>query len=200
MLPSPQQGRTFAGIAKQLDILLTSAKRHALRKGNTRDLPRSGRPTKIQPSERKHIKLKARSGTTATKLRDHSATKRGVDVVRQTVVNVLKGGRNPLSWGVIHKAKVLREANRLKRISFCQSRKNDPWRHTIFIDSKFVYVTKAEAKGWQDAASPKVFPLHSPVMVFHFFAAVSHGHKSQLVFVPPTRGALGTDPKEKVTF
>jgi len=53
---------------------------------------------------------------------------------------------------------------------------------------------------WQDASNPKVVPQCSNPKVFHFYGAVAYGHKSKLVFVPPTKGAMNPDPKKKVTF
>lgn len=198
------QGHSFASIARQLGISTRSAKRHAMRSGSTQDMPRSGRPKVTDQPLRKHMKRKARAGATSVKIAEDLATKKGVNICRQTVANVLKGGKCPLSWLPISRGKVLRPANRLQRISFCRDHGEDRWQHTVFIDSKYLYVHRDQAKGWQfrwqDSSKPVVMSTPSNPYVFHFYAAVGHNNKSDLVFVPPTKGALGLDSKQKVSF
>ncbi len=198
------QGHSFASIARQLRISSRSAKTHALRTGSTADLPRSGCPKVTNTSLRRHIKRKAKAGSTTVKIATNLAAKKGVVISRQTVGNVLKGGRRPLKWLPVTRGKVLRHANRLQRVSFCHAHEQDDWLDTVFIDSKYLYVQRDLAKGWlfrwQDDSKPVVFENHSNPFVFHFYAAVAHGHKSKLVFVPPTKGKWGVDSKKKVSF
>lgn len=199
-----RQGYSFAAIARQLKISQGSAKRHALRKGKTQDLPRSGRPKVTTPALRKLMKRKARAGSTAVGIAAYIASRKGMVISRQTVGSVLKGGRKPLSWGPIVRGKVLRANNMPMRVAFCLSHLRYKWTHVVFVDSKYLYVARDQAKGWlmmwQNEKAKVVFPKHPNPLVFHFYAAIAYGHKSKLVFVPPTRGALDTDPNEKVNF
>ena len=197
-------GHSFAHISRQLRISAPTAKMHALRTGSTADLPRSGRPRATTPALRKAMKRKARAGCSVKKIKTSLAAKKGVNVSESTVAGVLKGGRKPLTWLPVTRARLLREANKNDRVLFCTRHGEGSWHDTVFIDSKYLYVNWDQARGlkfcWQYASNPMVVPQQSNMMVFHFYAAVAHGHKSMLVFVPPTRGALGLDPKEKVTF
>lgn len=197
-------GHSFASIARQLRISTRSAKMHALRTGSTDDLPRSGCPKATDTALRHHIRRKAKAGATSVKISKDLATKKGVTISRQTVASVLKGGRCPLSWLPIARGKILRHANKQQRVSFCQVHMEDQWRNTVFIDSKYLYVQRDQAKGWQfrwqDTSKPVVYPTPSRPLVFHFYAAVGRNHKSKLVFVPPTKGVLGLDSKQKVSF
>lgn len=198
------QGHSYTSIAKQLNISYGSAKRHAQRNGRTEDLPRSGRPKVTSPATRKLVKRKARAGYSTVRIAAHLSAKKGVEISRQTVGRVVKGGRKPLRWGPVVRVKVLRSYNKPKRVAFCRAHVRVNWKRIVFVDSKYLYVARDPAKGllmkWQEKEVQEVFPEHSNPRVFHFYAAIAHGHKSKLVFVPPTRGALGTDPRTKVNF
>lgn len=197
-------GHCYASIARKLCINAPTAKVHALRTGSTADLPRSGRPRVTTPALRKAMRRKARAGCSVKKIKASLVAKKGVNVSESTVAGVLKGGRKPLTWLPVTRARLLREANKDDRVMFCQKHEEESWHHTVFIDSKYLYVHWDQARGlrfcWQDASNPMVVPQQSNMMVFHFYAAVAHGHKSRLVFVPPTKGALGLESQEKVTF
>lgn len=197
-------GHTYTYIAKLLHISVPSAKMHALRTGSTADLPRSGRPKVTTPAMRKTFKRQAISGWSAKKITYILAAKKGVVISRRTVERVLKSGRKPLAWLPVTRGKVLRQANMDKRVLFCEAHIRDNWQHTVFVDSKYLYVQWDQAKGmkywWQDESNPRVFAQQTNPMVFHFYAAVAYGNKTMLVFVPPTKGALGTDSKGKVNF
>lgn len=146
----------------------------------------------------------AKAGSSTVKIAATLARKKGVIISRKTVAAVLKGGRKPLAWLPVTRAKQLREANKIDRVMFCQQHRMDGWHNVVFIDSKYLYVHWDEARGvrfwWQDASKPKVVSKKSNLKVFHFYGAVALGHKSKLVFVPPTKGALGLDSQKKVTF
>lgn len=199
-----RQGLSYTSISRRLKISYGSAKKHAQRHGKTEDLPRSGRPKVTSPALRRLIKRKARAGGSTVKIAAYVSSKKGLRISRQTVGRVLQGGRKPMAWGPVVRGKVLREVNKSKRVAFCLSHKQSDWKYTVFVDSKYLYVAYDQAKGWlmkwQDEEEKVVFPKHPNPFVFHFYAAIAYGHKSKLVFVPPTRGALGTDPKEKVNF
>jgi hypothetical protein len=127
-----------------------------------------------------------------------------VVISRRTVERVLKSGRKPLAWLPVTRGKVLRQANMDKRVLFCEAHIRDNWQRTVFVHSKYLYVQWDQAKGmkywWQDESNPRVFAQQTNPMVFHFYADVAYGNKTMLVFVPPTKGALGTDSKGKVNF
>lgn len=171
------------------------------------DKARSGRPLKLPPQLRKPVRRMARAGKTTRYIVRYLAENHGVTVTRQTVARVLKGGNKPMAWLPVSRGRVLREANKALRVEFCEQHLLDSWKHwknTVFVDSKYLYVYRDKAKRWlyrwQNVGSKQVFPQNSNPQVFHFYAAVAWGHKSKLVFVPPTKGVGVEGANDKVTF
>ena len=146
----------------------------------------------------------AKTGKSKVFISEWMLRKYGLKVTRQTVAAVLKGGRRPLSWLPITRGKVLRGINKRKRIEFCQRRKRDDWIHTVFVDSKLLYVYKDQAKRWlyrwQDPNARLLVPQGPNPQVFHIYAAVGWDHKSSLYLVPHTKGIGVEDLKGKTTF
>jgi hypothetical protein len=150
------------------------------------------------------VRRLAVNGHSTVSVANRLASRHGVSVSRVTVGRVLKGGRRPLQYLPVLRGRRLSDVNQEKRFAFCERMKGRQWQQIIFVDSKFLYVYKDQARGWlfkwQDPHNRVVVPQHPNPFVFHFYAAVGTNFKSSLVFVPPTRGEGVDDPVGKTTF
>lgn len=195
---------SFSEIGRQLGVSPASAKRHALRTGSTADKPRSGRPKVTTSAQRSNMKKKAFRGRSMQRIKDKHASYHRLKISIGTVYNVLHGGRKHMVYGPVCRGKVLSPKNKKLRLDFCQNHIRDSWAHTVFVDSKYLYVAHDEARGlrykWHYEGEEVVYKANPNPMVFHFYAAVAKGHKTKLVFVPPTKGECVADEKEHTTF
>lgn len=191
-------------IAKELRISVSSAKRHGSATGSTANKPKSGRPLVLKVQQCRVARRLAKSGHTTVSIANHLSSRHGVGVSRVTVGRVLKRGRRPLQYLPIIRGRRLSPTNMQKRIAFCQQSSGRQWCDVVFVDSKYLYVYKDQARGWlykwQDPHNRVVVPQHPNPYVFHFYAAVGTNFKSSLVFVPPTKGEGVDDPTAKTTF
>jgi hypothetical protein len=93
---------------------------------------------------------------------------------------------------------VLSKTNKSKRVHFAQRSDLPSPRHLVFIDSKIIHYARDSARNlsfaWQDPRNPVLAPTASNPTPVHFYGAIGHGHRSSLVFVPPTPGV--TEQKE----
>lgn len=197
-------GMKISKISKQLRISLSSASRHAHATGNTANKPKPGRPGKLSPQQLRVVRRLTKDGRSTEYIAGHLASRHGVNINRTTVGRVVKKGRKPLLWLPVIKGRRLSPANMVKGMAFCQKHQKTKWHKIIFIDSKYLYVYKNQAKGWlykwQDPKNREVVPQHPNPYVFHFYAAVGKDFKSSLMFVPPTRGEGVEDVNDKTTF
>jgi hypothetical protein len=67
------------------------------------------------------------------------------------VQRVLKSGSSPLKWQPIQGSKVLRDANKPKRATFCQQQRNAHTSKWVFLDGKYFYLYKT-AHGYRQWA------------------------------------------------
>lgn len=197
-------GMKIIKIAKELRISNSSACRHAHASGSTADKHKSGRPVKLTPQHRRVARRLARSGHSTVSVARRLASRHDVVVDRTTVGRTLKRGRRPLQYLPVVRGRRLSHDNMIQRMAFCQQQLRQNWQQILFLDSKFLYVYKDEARGWlfkwQDPHNRVVVAQHPNPFVFHFYAAVGINFKSSLVFVPPTRGEGVEDAKGKTTF
>ena len=191
-------------IATELGISLSSAKRHAHATGKTANKPKSGRPKKLTSRKRRVVRRLAKGGHSTVSIASRLESRHDVSVSRMTVARVMTRGRKPLQYLPIIKGRGLSGVNKEKRVAFCVQVKGRQWQQIVFVDSKFLYVYKDQARGWlfkwQDPHNRVVVPQHPNPFVFHFYAAVGTNFKSSLVFVPPTRGEGVDDANAKTTF
>ena len=191
-------------IARQLGISRSSAHRHAHAAGSITDKPKSGRPSKLTTPQRRVVRRLAMNGRSTVIIAKRLSINHGVDVSRTTVGRVLKRGRKPLEYLPVIRGRGLSTTNIQKRMAFCQQQLGSKWAGVLFMDSKYLYVYRDQAKRWllrwQDPKTRVVVPQHPNPYVFHFYAVVGMGFKSYLVFVPPTRGEGVDDPRDKTTF
>lgn len=199
-----KDGQSIRHIAKQLHISRSSAQRHAHATGPATDKPKSGRPSKLTTNQRRVVRRSALAGHSTVSIANRLLCRHGVDVHRTTVGRVLKSGRKPLEYLPVMKGRGLHPSNMQKRVAFCVKEQERKWDNVVFIDSKYLYVYRDQAKRWlfrwQDPKSKEVVPQNSNPFVFHFYAAVGKGLKTLLVFVPPTRGEGVDDPRGKTSF
>ena len=197
-------GMQISKISKELRVSLSSASRHAHATGSVANKPKPGRPGKLSPQQLRVVRRLTKDGHSTVYIADRLASRHGVDVDWTTVGRVLKKGKKPLLWLPVIKGRRLSPANMVKRVAFCLRRPKPNWHKIIFIDSKYLYVYRDQAKGylfkWQDPKNREVVPQHSNPFVFHMYAAVGEDFKSSLHFVPPTRGEGVEDANGKTTF
>jgi transposase len=170
---------------------------------NVQDKPRIGRPPKFNPDERKAMRRSAAAGANSVDISRAYAKKKGKTIHSSTVRGILKQGKKCMEWKPVLKRRALREANKLERVKFC--RKEQPTRRVswVFMDSKAISATKDRLGGlqyaWQDPKKPLKKTDQRSLAYFHFYGAVAKGHKSKLIFVPPSWDG-GKEPKSKETF
>lgn len=169
---------------------------------NIMDKPRSGRPTKFSSPDKKAIRRSARPGRTAAEIARSFTIKKNKSIHKSTVARILKRGRRPLAWLAVTTKRCLRRSNKLARAEFCKGDGPASRVSWVFLDSKMISLTKDKLGSltfaWQDPKKRLKKVNKQLVAFFHFYAAVSKGHKSRLHFVPPSWN--GTCPKSKETF
>lgn len=197
-------GVPVSSIAQLLGISRSTAHRHANATGSAADKPKSGRPSKLAKPLRRAVRRSAKNGQSTVSIAKRLSIRHGVAVHRTTVGRVLKQSRNPLEYLPVIRGRRLSPVNIQKRVAFCQQQQMMNWARVIFMDSKFLYVYRDQAKRWlfrwQDPHKREVIPQHPNPFVFHVYAAVGMGFKSSLVFVPPTRGEGVDDSRGNTTF
>jgi hypothetical protein len=104
-----------------------------------------------------------------------------------------------MQYAPINHGEVLRRANIPKRLAFCQTHIHDHVGSWVFMDAKLLHVGpepfgRATHCWREDANPPSPGPITDP-FTFHMYAAVAHGHKSSLVFVPPSPAEGSRDHK-----
>jgi hypothetical protein len=135
------------------------------------------------------IRKNARKGKQATKISRGLKQRTIPGSSTSSVLRVLHSGARPLYYTPVQRGKVLSEVNKGKRLDFCLGHLRSQFRTWVFTDAKDVYLYEDKNGNlqwkWHELNStPKGLggsPWH-----FRFYAAVSHGHKSELYFVPPT--------------
>jgi hypothetical protein len=103
-----------------------------------------------------------------------------------------------------NRGEVLRQANIQKPLAFCRPHLFDLVRSWAFTDAKLLHVG-FELLGkathcWQEIGKPpSPGPITNP-FTFQFYAVVAYGHKSCLVFVPPSLAEGSSDHKSEERF
>ena len=190
-------------LAAQLGVSSSTVQtyRRAASQGVTKSKP--GRPRKTSAAQRKALKAKAkRSGCGTRQLAERSAQQGYPRISRGTVAAVLKGGTAPLAYKPVKSGRVLSDRNKELRLQFVTKYLNLNFDTVVFIDQKEVSLGFDESQGyqkrWQAKGSKTVFKKSSNPQKFLFYAAVTKGHKSDLVRVPlegkgKGRGLAGYD-------
>jgi len=155
-----------------------------------KDLPRSGRPPILGPTDRKAIKRQAKAdlSTAEISMRRMHAGKQAVSP--QTINRVLKGGRRPLTYQHVKEVRVLRDTNKKQRMQFASTFDVDGGPPLVFLDGK-VFSLYSNRGGrlkyrWAPADAAPISVKGKQVAHLHFYAAISQGWKSSLFFVPPS--------------
>lgn len=147
--------------------------------GNTKNKPRSGRPTKVSERLERSIvrQIKENPKKTAPKIATDLAESNYVHVTPQTVRNILK--KNGYNGRVARKKAMVSKANKKKRLDFAVRHENRPqsfWNKVLWSDeSKFeLFSTKRRVNVWRKANTaldPK-----------HLVPTVKHGGGSVMVW------------------
>ena len=168
------------------------------------DKARSGRPPSTTQLLKNSIRRHAHHHKSLRQIKEATSRRRGFHPSTSTIERVLKSGRSPMHWAPINRGVVLRRANIPKRIAFCRAHLHDSFRSWVFTDAKVLHVgydpLGMAARCWQEINKP---PSPSPVanaFTFHFYAAVAYGHKSSLVFVPPSPAEGSSEHKSSEHF
>ena len=152
--------------------------------------PGQGRPRHLTATQeakiRQRIVNKRCIRVVHSRLRPASGRKPSV----RTLARVVKRGRVDLGWKPLVRGKRLSADTIAARLRFCRENPSLPPKKGVFLDAKYLYMyndnTPNQRYCWQRLDhDPVRLPPGSPT-VYLFYAAVAHGHKSKLYFVPPT--------------
>ena len=171
-----------------------------------RNQPGHGRKRMLNPRQRADVRRRAKQGDTTAIIARSFNRRQGVQPSMSTIQRVCHEGRQPLVWKPVHRnSKALRDVNVSKRLLFCNQHVRDDTSCWVFLDAKFFYLYTDGSKymhySWQAGrGKPENLPAGQPT-VFLFYAAVAHGWRSSIFFVPPTpaRGSNTRNSKESFT-
>lgn len=167
------------------------------------DKQRIGRPRSTDQRLKAAVRRLARRRLTCRQVQSRIAQRHGLRLSQTTVCRVLKGGRQPMQYSRIKRGRELKEKNRLSRLEFCKGHLKHCKNNWVFIDAKDIYCY-FEASGRAAFAWQRLDEHPSPQLcnpwVFRVYAAVALGHKSDLVFAPPSPPAGTKLHKSKVPF
>ena len=172
------------------------------RRPNVLDLNRSGRPKKFVAADRKALKRSAIGNPSTSILVGRYNKRHPTKISRTTAARIMRSGRKPLAMAEIKSTRSLRTCNKQERADFSATHKPTPTTPWVYIDSKSISLTKDKTGlvkwAWQDPKKPLKKTNGQLLAHFHFYAAVAKGHKSKLVFVPPSSNS--TRPNSSETF
>lgn len=168
------------------------------------DAPKSGRPKKVTPAQRKKARGLAKSSYSTKQIAKRVTSSSGHQISRTTVGRVLRHSKRPLQRSPVNRGKPLTDANKTKRGSWCARHRNAQTGAWLFGDSKYIYIYEAGPNStshrWIDPVSdpdPKTGDL---LYVLHFYGLVGKGFKSKLIFVPPTPPGRSHGRKASTNF
>jgi hypothetical protein len=103
---------------------------------------------------------------------------------------VLVDGKNALQWGSVSRGRRLGDRNLEKRLAFCQEHLNAQAGAWIYCDCKQLFCYPEGGSNntysWQEADEQPQQRAGSNPVVFHVYAVVGKGLKSQLVYTAPS--------------
>jgi transposase len=152
------------------------------------DAPRSGRPRKIPAG----LANKLRKKTSRSNARKALEQMPELDVSLRTAQRNAHRGRQDLQYKKAQHVKHLRAANAKQRLDWCLANEQPSPHPIVFVDAKYCYMRPGAglecSMRWVKADEIADLPAEGGGTLLHFYAAVAHGHKSSIVFVPPTPG------------
>ena len=157
---------------------------------NWQDAPRCGRPSTLSKAQRRKARAAALRGHTAPHIAG-SLSKQGPKQVKPaTVRRVLTSSTSPMQWAPKNRGRQLSDVNKGKRLAFCLKVKPRSFKSCLFADSKLLYIyedgTGSTKMQWfSPTARPKRVRAGNPY-VFHVYACVGKGCKSDLIFTAPS--------------
>jgi transposase len=201
------RGINICGVARLFHVTPKAARKWLLEglepHPNYSDMPRYGRPPKLQQLQKNGARRHARHHDTSNKIKERLERLHGIVISRSTVARMLRSGRNPLRWRTITRGKVLNPANIPKRLAFCKEHLHDDFSRYVFVD-QFDDCPSYDKLGsathsWQEAHALPAGPLGRP-WAFRMYAAVGQDFKSPLLFVAPSPPEGTKEHKSKETF
>ena len=201
------RGINISKVARQFHVTPKAARKWLLEglkpDPNYSDLPRSGRPPKLQQLHKNSARRHARHRDTTSKISERLERLHGIVISRSSVARLLRSGRNPLKWRTITRGKVLSPANILKRLAFCQEHLDDDFSRYVFLDQfdDHPYHEKdgSATHAWQEEHAAPAGQLGRP-WAFRMYAAVGYNFKSPLLFVAPSPPEGTKEHKSRETF
>jgi hypothetical protein len=173
---------TVATIARWLD-------EGKLPNPNYKDAHRRGRAPSLTRPVKNLIHKKARKGHTSRKICSSLSQRHVPGTSKSSVHRELASRKKTLRWLPIQRGKCLSPANKTKRLAFCKSHTASHFKTWVFTDAKDLYLYKSDSGhrqwAWQEPNKVTAGQGTTP-WVFRFYAAVAHGRKSKLYFVPPS--------------
>lgn len=169
---------------------------------NYADAARSGRPSKLSATERSRVRRSARRGRTCPQITTSLNQNRQQPVSKGTVRKVLVDSKAALQWVPINRGRKLSAANLQKRFDFCEDHQNAQAGSWLYCDSKLLYCYKEgcsnNTHSWQQQGEQPQQRAGGQPVVFHVYAVVGKGVKSQLVYTAPSapRGSKQKKGKE----
>jgi hypothetical protein len=142
----------------------------------------------LSDNHKRSARRLSRAGHTIIEIQQHFESARHIKVSSATLNRVLRTGKFPQHWLPKNRGVKLRPENQILRMRFCRNNLHPNFWSWVFIDAKDLYLYPGKRClmrfCWQDVNKPPVFPKGGTPIVFRFYGAVSHGHKSALYFVP----------------
>lgn len=171
---------------------------------NWEDARRSGRPSKLDATERRNVRRQARSRKRVGDITTRVNKKRSDHVSESTVRRVLVNTNPALQWLPVSRGRRLSDKNKSQRFDFCTQHQNAQTGAWLFCDSKYFYMypdgSGSLKWAWQDPSNRLAVSSCSNPVVLHIYAVVGRGVKSDLIFTAPTPPAGSKQRKSKQTF
>ena len=189
-----RNGYTKAAVTRLMKVGMAAVKRWWPPADSTvpcfEDQPRSGRPLKFSPAERKAIKRQARDGASLAVIRMRLMQGGKGRVSKSTLSVAMKSGRRPLVYQRVKEVRVLRPSNKLDRMRFCSTFNAVSGPPMVFLDGK-VFSLYADRAGklkyrWAPVDAKPINVKGKQIAHLHFYAGVSVGWMSSLFFAPPS--------------
>jgi transposase len=178
-----------ARIAMVLDVSQPTVKRWlstykgAQSAGDCEDLPRSGRPSVLGPSEMEAAEravegLDEKSQSYPANSPTRRRVQQSIDEQTGTHVSVWTVGRAMHELELVYRrlrpVPALSNAQMERRLAFAQEYSDADWRYMLFADEKTFELSHCEGRAWVHVGVEPVAPHQAHVAKIHCFAGVGH--------------------------
>jgi transposase len=178
-----------ARIAVVLDVSQRAVERwlsvykHARSAGDCEDIPRSGRPTVMGPSEMEAAEEAIEGVDEAPHLRPPlSPTRRrlqqAIEKQTGTHISMSTAGRAMHDLGLVYRrlrpVPALSAAQMERRLAFAQKYSDTDWRYMLFADEKTFELSHSEGRAWVRVGVEPIEPRQAHAPKIHCFVGIGH--------------------------